>query len=280
MNFKNKKLMYVATAGLLLIVVFVVPASLSRKGKGAVRGVMAPAERGTAGLGRRLSEAVSAIRGLGGTVEENRDLSHDLVRLQAELSKLSEAEADNVRLRRAFKFQHQTPYSMIPCDVISRNISGWWNAVRIGKGSADGLSVNHAVISPDGLVGKTSEVVSKHSCDVLLVCDPACRVSARIRGKNVFGLVRGAGTNLKGQPMARMDFIDKDVKIGVGDEVVTSGLSGEGGVFPKGVHIGYIVAAKEDSSGLFQKAQIAPSATVSLLDYVFVVSDAAREDSP
>ncbi len=280
MNFRNKKLVYAAVAGLLLIVVFVLPTVLSRKGKGAVRGIVAPAERGTAGLGRRLSEAVSAIRGMGGAVEENRDLAHELVRLQAELSKLSEAEADNVRLRRAFKFQHQTPFSMIPCDVTSRNISGWWNSVRLGKGASAGIEGNHAVISPDGLVGKTTTEVSSRFCEVLLVCDPACRVSAKIRGKNVFGLVRGAGTNLKGQPIARMAFIDKDADIVVGDEVVTSGLSGEGGVFPKGVHIGYIVHAKKDRSGLYQNAQVAPSATVSLLDYVFVISDAPGEELP
>ncbi len=279
MNFRNKKLVYAAVAGLLLIVVFVLPAVLSRKGKGAVRGIVEPAERGTAGLGRRLSEAVSAIRGIGGAGEEKRDLSHELVRLQAELNKLREAEADNVRLRRAFKFQHQTPFSMIPCDVTSRNISGWWNSVRLGKGGAAGIEENHAVISPDGLVGKTTEV-STRFCEVLLICDPACRVSARIRGKEVFGLVRGAGTNLKGQPIARMDFIDKDAKILVGDEVITSGLSGEGGVFPKGVHIGYIVQTEKDRSGLYQNAQVAPSATVSLLDYVFVISDAPEEELP
>ena len=279
MNFRNKKLVYAAVAGLLLIVVFVLPAVLSRKGKGAVRGIVEPAERGTAGLGRRLSEAVSAIRGIGGAVEEKRDLSHEIVRLQAELNKLREAEADNVRLRRAFKFQHQTPFSMIPCDVTSRNISGWWNSVRLGKGTAAGIEDNHAVISPDGLVGKTTEV-STRFCEVLLVCDPACRVSARIRGKEVFGLVRGAGTNLRGQPIARMDFIDKDAKILVGDEVITSGLSGEGGVFPKGVHIGYIVQTRTDRSGLYQNAQVAPSATVSLLDYVFVISDAPEEELP
>ncbi len=279
MDFRNKKLVYAAAAGLLLVVVFVLPASLSRKGKGAVRGVVAPAERGTAGLGKRLAEAASAIRGIGGAVEENRDLSLDLVRLQAELNSLREAEADNIRLRRAFNFHRQAPHSMIPCDVISRNISGWWNSVRIGKGTADGIADNRAVISPDGLVGKTTEV-SKRSCEVLLVCDPACRLSAKIRGKNVFGLVRGVGTNLKGQPIARMDFIDKDTVIRVGDEVVTSGLSGAGGVFPKGVRIGYITATERDRSGLFQNAQLAPSATVSLLDYVFVVSDTVTEVKP
>ena len=105
---------------------------------------------------------------------------------------------------------------MIPCEVISRNISGWWNSVRIGKGTADGVQENHAVISPDGFVGKTIEV-SKHTAEVLLVCDPACRVSAKVGRTNTFGLVRGGGVNLRGHPIARMDFIDKDTEIRAGD---------------------------------------------------------------
>ena len=273
MILRNRKLFYTATVALLLVVAFVLPSSLSLKGKGAVRGVMAPAERGTSGLGQRFAAAASAIRGMGGAAEKNRELSHDLVRVQAELSQLRDAEADNLRLRRAFKFHHQQPRSMIPCDVISRNISGWWNTVRIGKGTDDGIEENHAVISPDGFVGKTVEV-SKQTSEVLLICDPACRVSAKIKDSNTYGLVRGGGVNLRGHPIARMEFIDKDTEILVGDEVVTSGLSGEGGLSPKGVHIGYIVKVHQDKSGLFQYAEIAPSATVSLLDYVFVVSAA------
>ena len=279
MVLRNRKLVYAAIAGLLLVVAFVLPASLSLKGKGAVRGVVAPAERGTSGLGQRLSEAVSAIRGMGGAVEKNRELSHDLVRIQARLSQLVDVEEDNQRLRTAFKFHHQTPFSLIPCDVISRNISGWWNTVRIGKGSTAGIRENHAVISPDGLVGKTIEV-SKRTAEVLLVCDPACRVSAKVERANIFGLVRGGGVDLKGHPIARMDFIDKDTEVLEGDAVVTSGLSGEGGVSPKGVHIGYVVKVHRDGSGLFQYAEITPSATVSLLDYVFVVSASDAEVEP
>jgi len=264
---------------LLLVVAFILPPSFSLKGKGAVRGVVAPAERGTSGFGQRLSEAASAIRGMGGAVEENRELSHELVRIQAELDKLSGVEEEILRLRRAFEFRRQQPHSMIPCDVISRNISGWWSTVRIGKGMVDGIRKNHAVISPDGLVGKTIEV-SKRTAEVLLLCDPACRVSARVERANIFGLVRGVGVNLRGHPVARMDFIDKDTEVRAGDEIVTSGLSGEGGVSPKGVHIGYIVKVHQDGSGLFQYAEIAPSATVSLLDYVFVVSETAVEVAP
>ncbi len=264
---------------MLLVVAFVLPPSLSRKGKGVVRDVVAPVERGTSGLGQRFSAAASAIRGMGGTAEKTRELSHELVRIQAKLSQLSDVEADNARLRKAFEFKHHAPYSMIPCDVISRSISGWWSTVRIGKGEAAGIRDNHAVISPDGLVGKTIEV-SRHTGEVLLICDPACRVSAKIERANTFGLVRGGGVSLRGHPIARMDFIDKDTEVRVGDEVVTSGLSAEGSVSPKGVHIGYIVKVHQDESGLFQSAEIAPSATTSLLDYVFVVSSADGEGEP
>ena len=275
---RNKKLVYAGAAAVLLVVVFVPLPSLTLKGKGAVRDAMAPAERGASSLWKRLSEGVAAMRGIGGAVEKNRELSHELVRIQAELNSLRDAEADNARLRRAFEFRKASPISMIPCDVVSRNISGWWNAVRIGKGSRDGIVENRAVISPDGLVGRTAGV-SALTSEVLLVSDPACRVSARIaRIKDGgYGLVRGAGSTIKGHPKVRMEFINKDAEIRMGDEVVTSGLSSAGGVFPKGVHIGYVEKVYQDSSGLFQYAEIIPRATVGLLDYVFVVSNAGKE---
>ena len=273
---RKRKIAYAVAIGLVLIVVFVPLPSLTLKGKGAVRGAMAPAERGASSVWQRLSEATAAIRGFGGTVEKNRDLSHELVRVQAELNRLRDVEADNLRLQRALEFDQASPHELIPCDVVSRDISGWWNTVRLGKGLRAGVRSNRAVISPDGLVGRTTEVAPLTS-EVLLLSDPACRVSAKVARVNVFGLVRGAGSTLRGHPKARMEFISKDVEIKVGDEVVTSGLSSAGGEFPGGVHIGYIEKVYQDDSGLYQHAEIIPRATVGLLDYVFVVADAQEE---
>lgn len=275
MALRNKKLIYAAAAGLLLIVALVPIPSLTLKGKGAVRGAMTPAERGASSLQQRLTDAAAAIRGIGGAAERNQDLYNEVMRLQAELNRLADVEQDNVRLRKAFKFYHQEPLSMIPCDVVSRNISGWWSSVRIGKGSINGIRDNQAVISPDGLVGRTAEV-SPFTSEVLLVSDPACRVSAKVKRADVFGLVRGDGSTLRGEPKARMEFINKDVTLRVNDEVVTSGL----GTFPKGVHIGYISSLKTDHSGLYQYAEIVPSAAVGLLDYVFVVTETDRKAAP
>ena len=266
MALRNKKIVYAAATIVLLVVVFVPLSSLTLTGKGMVRDAMAPGERLTSGIMRRISETFSAIRGIGGALEENRELSRELVKTQTELNRLRDAEADNERLRDALDFYNRQTTAMIACDVIGRDISGWWNTVRMGKGSKDGIRKGQAVISPDGLVGKTIEVTG-HTAEVLLLSDPTCKVSAKIKRIDAFGLIRGAGTNLKGEPLVVIDFINKDKEIHINDEVVTSGL----GAFPKGVHIGYINQIERDDSGLFQRAEIIPHATVGLLDYVFAV---------
>jgi len=271
----NKKNIYRGVVGILLIVTFLLPASFSLKTKSVVRDGIAPLERTTATFGQRISGAIMALRGFGGLAEKNYELSLELVRIQTKLNQLQDVEEDNMRLRKAFEFREMSSHFMIPCNVISRNITGWWHSVQIGKGRMEGIEENLAVISPDGLVGKTEEV-SKHTAKVLLVCDPACRVSAKIKRGNIFGLLQGMGTDLRGRPIARLNFIDKDIEVRKGDEVVTSGLSEDKGVSPKGVHIGYVIDVKKDPSGLYQSATVAPTATISLLDYIFVVSSVKK----
>ena len=261
------------------MIVFVPLPSLTNKSKGAVRSVTAPAERGISSVGKRLTETAAAIRGIGGAVEKTRKLENDLVHVQSELNRLRDIEIENVRLKRALKFREPHPNVMIPSDVISRNISGWWSTVRIGKGRRDGVELNRAVISPDGLVGKINDV-NPFSSEVLLISDPACRVSAKLARADIYGIVRGAGSNLKGHPLARMEFINKDAPVHLGDKVVASGLQTVGGAFPKGIKIGYVEKVYTDESGLFQSAEIIPSATIGLLDYIFVVTDEEREMAP
>ena len=67
-----------------------------------------------------------------------------------------------------------------------------------------------------------------------------------------------------------MEFINKDKPVLPGDEVVTSGL---GGIFPKGLLIGYVDSVSIDRSGLYQQAHIIPKAEVGGLYYVFVVKE-------
>ena len=60
--------------------------------------------------------------------------------------------------------------------------------------------------------------------------------------------------------------IDDDIK--VGDGIITSGL---GGVFPKGLVVGYVRSVQRERSGLFQTVEVEPAVDFSRLEEVLVV---------
>lgn len=257
-----------SVAACLLAVLLLLPDGFSARIKGFFQNLTSPVQSGGIRTKRSLEARVDAMRGFGGLIEENERLNGEVIRLQAKVRLSKSIEEENVKLREQFDFYNRQTDKLIPAEVLSRSINGWWQSVRITKGTRDGIAPNRAVISPDGLVGRTANVFA-HSADVLLLSDPACKVSARIRRTGSFGLVTGTGVTLKGYPRVEMQFIHKDIPVQVGDEVVTSGM---GGVYPRDVVIGYVDAVRMEEAGLYQIAEILPQAVDSLTDIVFVQS--------
>jgi len=263
---QKKVLRWVAVAFALLLILLL-PDGCTSRVKGLFKNLVTPVQSGILKGGRSLKAGADSVRGFGGLAEENLRLRSEVVRLQAEARLNKNIEEENLKLRKLLAFHNRQTKALIPAEVAARSISGWWQSVRIAKGIKEGVLHNRAVISPDGLVGRTADV-SAHTAEVLLISDPACKVSARVN--HTFGLVTGQGVNLKGYPVARMRFIHKDIPIRVGDEVVTSGL---GGVFPRDVLIGRVEAVRIGENGLYQEADILPQAVINLTDVVFVSAD-------
>lgn len=252
----------------LPMLLLLLPDGISARAKGLFRNVTTPIQSGVLRTTRSLKAGLDTVRGFGGLIEENRRLKGEVVRLQAAVRLSQSIEGENITLRQMLAFHERQAGTLVAAEVSARSINGWWQSVRISKGIRDGVFQNHAVISPDGLVGRTAGV-NAYSSDVLLLSDPACEVSARISRTGSFGLVSGAGVNLKGYPVVRMRFIHKDIPVQVGDEVVTSGL---GGVFPRDVLIGYVESVRMEDAGLYQVAEILPQAVINLTDVVFVTA--------
>ena len=273
LNEKNyRKVFFVILA---LVVALVGWPKITELGKSTIRSLSLPAERIGSDVSLQASDTVNVIDGFGSRLKREKELSLELVQAQSELNRLRNIESENVRLRKALGFEKTTPYKLIPANVINRNISGWWNTIRIEPGANKKIKANHAVLSPDGLVGKTYQI-NHYSCEVLLLSDPAFRVAAKLKDCDVFGIVRGMGKTLSGQPIVRMEFINKNIKIKVGDEVITSGFNHNNNFFPGGIHIGYIEKVYVDDSSLFQYADIIPRATSGLLDFLFIVSEGKK----
>jgi rod shape-determining protein MreC len=254
----------VAAAGLLLL--FLLPDRCTTGVKGLLKDSFMPVQHLVLKTVRSLKEGADTVRGFGGLAEENHRLSEEIVRLQARLRVLKNLEEENSYLSQQLDFRTRQTRDLIACRISARPVSRWWQSVRLNKGLHEGVESDRAVISSDGLVGRTAEV-SAHTADVLLLSDPACNVSARVARTGSFGVVSGFGTNREGYPVARMQFIHKDIPVRTGDAVVTSGL---GGVFPKDLLVGYINSVEMEETGLYQTAEIIPKAVVELMDVVFV----------
>lgn len=249
-----------------LLLLFSLPGGCTARLKGIFKDTLTPVQRIFIKSSQSLKEGVDTVRGFGGLLEENKRLSEEVIYLQAKLVDLENLEQENRHLQNQLDFYGRQKRALISCQVTARTISGWWQSMRLDKGRAQGVEANRAVISPDGLVGRTAEV-SAYTADVLLLSDPACKVSARVSRTGSFGLVTGRGVNAQGYPVARMQFIHKDAPVRAGDAVVTSGL---GGVFPKNILIGYIESVSTEEAGLYQVADLIPKAVTELMDVVFV----------
>lgn len=256
----------------LLLVLLNLPGAASRAVKSAVRETAAPPQSLWAGLSLRAREAVSTLRGIGGLSARNAELESELLQARAELRRLEAFREENETLRAQLGYAARSPYRLISAEVIARDASGWWQSLRLGQGARDGIAPDRAVLTPDGLAGRTVEVTPR-TADVLLISDPSSQVAVEIPRLRAFGILHGEGVQADGRVHLRINFIDRRAALQPGDEVITSGL---GGMFPRGIPIGRVDRADPDDDealGLYQSAQVTPRVELGALRQVFVMAE-------
>lgn len=268
---KDRRWIALCAIGLIVLATLNLPDAASSRVKGAVRDGISPLQAALRGGVRDLREIIRYIRGIGDLALENRALSEELVYLRGEMRIARELERDNRMLRDLLGFVQRFPNQLVSCEVIGRDSTGWWQTVRLDKGAEAGVAEGRAVITPDGLLGRTV-AVSGRTADVLLLSDPTCQVSVRLARSGVLGVMQGLGAGPGEQPACRMDYMARTADVQQGDEVVTSGM---GGVFPKGLLVGRVARVETDPSGLYQRAWIDIAADLGRAEYAFVTATEA-----
>ncbi|MGD9782682.1 MAG: rod shape-determining protein MreC [Kiritimatiellia bacterium] len=278
---KDRRWIALCAAALVVLAMMNLPESASLRVKGAVRDGISPLQAVLRGGVRELREIVRYVRGIGDLALENRALSEEIVYLRGEMRMARELERDNQMMRDLLGFVRRFPNRLVSCEVIGRDGTGWWQTVRLDKGALSGVAADRAVITPDGLVGRTVSV-SQRTADVLLASDPSCKVSVRLARSGAIGVATGLGAKAGEQPACRMDYVSQTADVQEGDEVVTSGL---GGVFPKGLLVGRVSRVDMHEAGLYQTAWIDSAANLGGLEYAFVAATeqdlaAAKVEAP
>ncbi len=291
---KRRHIVFILLATVLVLLNLPIPASLGIRA--AVRDNAAPFQtflhvairHGRAGLNSMLYSRRAIL--------DAEDLRETLANAHFQLARLEALEAENRELRQWLDFSRRQTYRLVMCQVVARGgMGGWWQTVRLDKGRDHGIGEAMAVITMDGLVGRTGGgrfrrdgpglIVADKTSDVLLITDPGCKVACEVGTGRFFGIASGTGSALRGPPELDMlsaaapfdmDYIPGNAGVNAGDRVITSG---RGGVIPPGIPVGTVRTVEMDASGLYQRATVTPAANLQRLKTVFVVVPDKRPGS-
>jgi rod shape-determining protein MreC len=192
--------------------------------------------------------------------QENQELRTQLVSAQSQLQQLSEQGVESLRLRALLEFKNQLPFQTVAAEVIASSPGENSNAIFIGKGLDSGLTSDLAVITPEGVVGKTIAVFSQSS-QVLLLTDPSSGVGVMLEKTRVQGVLKGDSQNL-----CLVRYIMNEEPVSSGEVVLTSGLDQ---IFPKGLRVGTV--AGTSAGNIYKNVEVKPAADLSRLETVLVV---------
>lgn len=222
------------------------------------------------------SQFTSGVRGttsmylkLIGIKKRNLELQHENEELRAKLGAITELKLENERLTKLLDFKRSTNMTLLAAKVIARDLSPDHYAIRINRGTRNGLRKLMGVITVEGVVGYVLKA-DADSAQVLVLTDRSSAIDAIVQRTRARGLISG-----KNSSTCRLRYLERADDVAVGDMIVTSGLQG---YFPKGFPIGRLTSVRKTDYGISQEAEVSPVVNPSNLEELFVVLNAGHED--
>jgi rod shape-determining protein MreC len=198
------------------------------------------------------------------TREQNQDLQKTIDRLRLEQASLLEDARQGQRLQALLDFQQKYIYKTLAAQAVGSSGNDSSRVFYLDKGSSDGINIDMAVITPDGIVGKVREVYP-HSAQVLAINDQTSGAGVILETTRIRGILRG---DAAGRP--QIIGILKDDRIQPGEKVLTAGGDL---IFPRGLPVGEVVRVMTDPDrDSFIDVIVKPAAHLDRLDEVLVIT--------
>jgi rod shape-determining protein MreC len=224
--------------------------------------------KGIRGVTRGMEEKISNTRSYFHLKEINQELAQENAYLKSTLEKLNNKEDQLFFSVSDTVYKQQ--YTFSPAEVIDNSVNKQKNFFTIDKGEKDGLTVDMAVISTDGIAGVIVGC-SRNFSMAMSVLNLDFRVSARIKSNGYFGSLGWNGRDYK---YAILNEIPQHVPVSIGDTIETSGFST---LFPEGIMIGTVSDFKP-SGGDFYIIEVLLNTDFRKLHYVNVIGNLSKAE--
>ena len=204
----------------------------------------------------------NAISNIKNIKESNTRLLLENLELYNKISRLSLLEEENALLREQADLTQKNIFTRL-ANIIGRDFQNN-RSFLIDAGANDGLAINMIVISKGKtIVGRIADV-SYNTSKVQTILDTQIRIAAVTTTSNISGLVRGLGSSVI------FDLIAKNKKPETGELIISSGTDG---IWPKGFVIGKVKEITSSDSEVFNTAGIELLAEPQDFDSVFVITN-------
>ena len=243
---KNRPMWIALIAIILLVVLAGFTANGSGTRDGLFRTALAPVAGFLHAAEQKVSDFFARVFTPSELSEENARLREQVLLQEQKLALLDETEKENARLSELLNFTEANPnLRFVTASVIGRDSNPYIDTITLNAGSRSGVTEKMAVITPDGVVGRVSEV-GPNWCRVRTMCDDKMRISVmvqRTRDEGMLGGLYEADGELIG---TYLYYLPGKADVRTGDTIRTSGI---GGFFPKGLYVGTVIAVNEEGKG-------------------------------
>ena len=212
-----------------------------------------------------LEQPLSNIRIYRQALTTNTYLQRQNILLQDELSRLRSADQQNQILRELLNLRDESEHSLIPVQIVAKDLRGLNNSLTVSAGTDDGIQQGMPLMNSDGLVGQGNFTANSYS-QVLPYSNSLFRVSARIQSSRAYGIVSWDGES---ENQLILQYVPQTIPVNVGQIVETSGASNQ---FPAGIPIGEITAVEPGRGVETQTIFLRAFADLFTLSEAFVVA--------
>jgi rod shape-determining protein MreC len=217
-------------------------------------------------LSSSVNNYFQSISSLRTAQSENDILKQRIQELEVEVKQKEDLTFETTRLKSLLELKEQSPYKILPAQIIGRDPSAWFDTSIINRGSLDGVKLNMPIATNGALVGRVI-AVSPLTAQIALITKDKSGLGAvigELSVSNALGVVSGTGK----KEILEMGYVPGSVEIKTGETVYTTG---QDGIYPAGLKLGEIVEVRSGSATVPHQIFIKPSANLYAMQEVAVL---------
>lgn len=195
---------------------------------------------------------------------ENEHLAAENASLRAQLASSYISYSDSIFTVNDTVYKQR--YSYTDAQVIKNSYNKAKNYMMINKGYAQGVKMDMAVISPQGIVGVVVGCTRNFST-IMPVLHADSRYSIKLKRTNSTGSLIWEGGDFR---YATVVDIPTTYQLHKNDTIVTSGLAND---FPEGIAVGYIDEFESFQGSGFYKIKVRLATDFNTLNHVYIVDN-------